>query len=83
MVRARTSADATHVLIDVDDSGAGVPAELESRIFEPFFSTKPSSRGSGLGLSISRSLVESFGGTLEVGRSDLGGARFRIRLPIA
>jgi PAS domain S-box-containing protein len=83
VVRARTSADATHVLIDVDDSGAGVPAELESRIFEPFFSTKPSSRGSGLGLSISRSLVESFGGTLEVGRSDLGGARFRIRLPIA
>ena len=83
VVRVRTAAEPGQVLIDVDDSGAGVPAELEQRIFEPFFSTKASSRGSGLGLSISRSLVESFGGTIELARSDLGGARFRIRLPTA
>jgi two-component system NtrC family sensor kinase len=83
VVRVRTSTEDAHVLIDVDDSGTGVPPELRQRVFEAFFSTKPSSRGSGLGLSISRGLVESFGGTLEVARSELGGARFRIRLPAA
>jgi PAS domain S-box-containing protein len=83
VVRVRTSTEASYVLIDVDDNGTGVPPELRQRIFEAFFSTKPSSRGSGLGLSISRGLVESFGGTLEVARSDMGGARFRIRLPAA
>jgi two-component system, NtrC family, sensor kinase len=79
-IRVSTRAEAGHVLIDVDDNGPGIPAALVSRIFEPFFSTKPGGQGSGLGLSIARGLVERFGGTLEHAPSELGGARFRIRL---
>jgi signal transduction histidine kinase len=65
----------------VEDEGPGVPAELRERIFEPFFSTRPDRPG-GLGLSISRRLVEQAGGTLRALERDGGGAAFRARWPV-
>jgi len=76
-------ADGGCAVIQVDDSGPGVPAGLRERIFEPFFSTKAKGEGTGLGLSVCRKLVEDQGGRLSVGDSPAGGARFRLELPLA
>jgi PAS domain S-box-containing protein len=68
-----------HCTIDIRDSGPGVPPELHDRVFEPFFTTK--ARGGGLGLPIARRTAELHGGTLTLGGSDAGGARFMLTLP--
>jgi signal transduction histidine kinase len=65
----------------VEDRGPGVPAELRRRIFEPFFSTRRERPG-GLGLAISRRIVEEAGGTLVAGARPGGGSCFRVRLPL-
>ncbi|BCR05721.1 hypothetical protein DESUT3_27900 [Desulfuromonas versatilis] len=70
-------------VIEICDSGPGVPLELRERIFEPFFSTKAKGEGTGLGLSVCRRLVEEHGGKLSVGDAPGGGARFRLELPLA
>jgi two-component system, NtrC family, sensor kinase len=75
---AREGADA---VVDVDDQGPGVPPELVERIFEPFFTTKPPGEGTGLGLTLVAAIVEGHGGSIVVGRSPAGGARFRLRFP--
>lgn len=80
------SRDGPWQIVDVDDTGPGVPVELRERIFEPLFSTQPDSTrpgqsGWGLGLAISRRTVASYGGSLTVSEGALGGARFRLRLP--
>jgi signal transduction histidine kinase len=64
--------------IAVEDSGSGVPDELQEKIFEPFVSSR--SNGSGLGLAITREIVEAHGGTLQCKNGSIG-ARFEIRLP--
>jgi signal transduction histidine kinase len=69
------------VAVLVDDDGAGVPEGSRDRIFEPFFTTK--AKGSGLGLSIVHAIVTQHGGTIAVEESELGGARFVLRLPQA
>jgi signal transduction histidine kinase len=69
------------VAVLVDDDGDGVPAASRDRVFEPFFTTK--AKGSGLGLSIVHAIVTQHGGTIAVEESDLGGARFVLRLPQA
>ncbi|MDZ7697997.1 MAG: response regulator [Deltaproteobacteria bacterium] len=69
------------VVIHIEDTGQGIPRENLDKIFEPFFSTKPPGEGTGLGLFVSRSIVEKLGGTLTV-ESQLGhGSRFTVRLP--
>ncbi|HVV50750.1 MAG TPA: sensor histidine kinase [Polyangia bacterium] len=68
------------VAIAVGDDGPGLSAEARAHLFEPFFTTKPN--GTGLGLPTSRRFVEAHGGAIEVGTSELGGALFRVRLPI-
>src|SRR5215213_5210417 len=69
------------LLISVQDSGSGVPADLRERIWEPFFTTRQ--RGTGLGLAIVRKRVQEVGGTavLDVGRNG-GGALFQVRVPL-
>ncbi len=69
-------------LLTVEDSGPGIPPELEERVFEPYVTQK--SYGTGLGLAITMKIVVEHRGTLLVGKSaSLGGARFEIRLPVA
>ena len=67
------------VLITVEDSGPGISLENMRRIFEPFYTTKP--QGMGMGLTICRSIVESYGGRLVAARSLLGGLAMQISLP--
>jgi signal transduction histidine kinase len=70
----------SRVVLTVTDDGPGIPAELLDRIFEPFFSTKEPGRGAGLGLAVSRTLVESFGGELAAGNRPGGGAVLSLAL---
>jgi signal transduction histidine kinase len=71
------------VVVTVDDTGPGLPADLDGRLFTPFATTKPS--GTGLGLVVARSIVQDHGGTIDgTNRTDgTRGARFTIRLPFA
>ncbi len=68
---------------EVRDDGPGIPEELRARVFEPFFTTRRDSGGTGLGLSVSLGIAESHGGSLVVDEADGGGASFRLQLPIA
>jgi signal transduction histidine kinase len=71
------------VLLEVKDTGCGIPPENLGRIFEPFFTTKPLGEGTGLGLSVCQTIITSMGGTIEV-ESEVGrGSTFRITLPLA
>jgi signal transduction histidine kinase len=67
--------------ITVSDTGPGIPREHLDKIFEPFFSTKSPGQGSGLGLFVSRGIVEKLGGTIEVASKIGQGASFCIRMP--
>ncbi|MBX5482839.1 MAG: response regulator [Myxococcaceae bacterium] len=78
-VRLSTRSAPAEVVAAVEDNGPGIAPELAQRIFEPFFTTKP--QGSGLGLPICHAIVSQHGGSIEVGTSDAGGARFEVRLP--
>ncbi len=79
VVRARVVED--RVLLDVEDNGAGVPARDRARIFEPFFSTKDPSEGTGLGLFVCRNIVRDLGGEITVEDGPNGGARLQVTLP--
>ncbi|WP_029349024.1 ATP-binding protein [Bosea sp. 117] len=72
---------ADHVLIEVEDTGTGIPAEIIDKIFEPFFSTKEVGKGTGLGLSTVYGIVKQTGGTLQVASEPGSGATFRVFLP--
>lgn len=70
-------------VFEVSDTGEGIPAAVLPRIFEPFFSTKPIGVGTGLGLSVCKSIVEGLGGTISVQSVPGRGSCFRVRLPPA
>ncbi len=81
--RALAGGDAPErVVIEIEDSGVGIPPENLERIFDPFFTTKDVGKGTGLGLSISHSIVERHGGTIEVASEPGRGTRFTVMLPI-
>ena len=69
------------IVVEITDSGCGIPAEIKDRIFEPFFTTKPAGEGSGLGLDISKKIVDKHHGAIEV-ESQPGRTTFRVFLPI-
>ncbi|HSD60346.1 MAG TPA: ATP-binding protein [Burkholderiales bacterium] len=76
--KARDEAEVT-----LRDNGPGIPPEQLSRVFNPFFTTKPVGKGTGLGLSISYGIVERHGGRLSVANHPEGGAAFTLTLPRA
>jgi len=81
-IRVVARAVATDVVVEISDTGAGVPRALMERIFEPFFTTKEGV-GTGLGLAISHRIVVSAGGTLCCEPRPDGGTTFRVTLPAA
>ncbi|MDD5113878.1 MAG: ATP-binding protein [Methylobacter sp.] len=76
----RTWRDGGEVIIEVADTGKGVDADVEARLFESFFTTKTNSMG--MGLAISRTIIEAHGGRLALANNSERGAEFRISLPI-
>jgi len=70
------------VVIEVADTGPGIPAELTRRVFEPFYTSKEVGKGTGLGLSVCKGMVEANGGELLLSETPGGGATFRIVLPL-
>lgn len=67
--------------ISVNDNGLGIPEEIKNKIFQPFFTTKPSGQGTGLGLSLSYDIVKMHGGELRVESKKGEGSNFIIVLP--
>jgi len=80
-IAIRTRDTSSGVRLEVEDSGPGVPPEHESKLFQPFFTTKPIGEGTGLGLSVSYGIVRHSGGTIGYARSDGTGALFYFELP--
>ena len=75
-----SSSEGDFVTITVEDSGPGVPVSLRDRIFDPFFTTRLS--GTGVGLSLCKKIILEHGGMIKVDTSQMGGALFKILLPI-
>jgi CheY-like chemotaxis protein/two-component sensor histidine kinase len=69
------------VVVEVSDTGPGIPREVLERIFDPFFTTKPIGVGTGLGLWICQGIITGLGGTIEATSPPGGGATFRVTLP--
>jgi two-component system, NtrC family, sensor kinase len=68
--------------ISVTDNGPGIPDSIKDKIFQPFFTTKPTGSGTGLGLSLSYDIVKAHGGELKVETKEGEGTEFIIQLPI-
>lgn len=81
-LQLRTGSCSLGAFVEVADSGAGMPPEVRSRVFDPFYTTK-GSRGSGLGLSVSYGIIQQHSGTIVVDSEIDQGTLFRIELPIA
>lgn len=82
-VRLRTLVRDGRVVMEIEDTGPGIPPAVAEKIFEPFFTTKEVGKGTGLGLSISYGIVKDYGGTIHAGSAPGGGACFRVEFPPA
>jgi C4-dicarboxylate-specific signal transduction histidine kinase len=81
IVRTYGEDDLAH--LEVEDSGEGVAPENETKLFQPFFTTKPVGEGTGLGLSVSYGIIHSLGGEIGYRRGALGGALFHFSVPLS
>ncbi len=68
--------------IKVGDNGNGIPQKVLDKIFQPFFTTKPTGQGTGLGLSLSYDIIKAHGGEIKVETKEGEGAEFIIQLPV-
>ncbi|MBD3178401.1 MAG: PAS domain S-box protein [Candidatus Latescibacteria bacterium] len=75
--------DDKYVIVNISDTGTGIPEEIRSRIFDPFFTTKEVGKGSGQGLAISHKIiVEEYGGEIGIDSEEGSGSTFTIKLPV-
>src|SRR5688572_415975 len=82
-ITVRTRSDGEHVVVEIQDSGSGMPLHIQQRIFDPFFTTKEVGKGTGQGLAIAHNvIVDKHGGTIKVNSAPGAGTTFVIRLPI-
>ena len=76
-----TKREGNKILISVRDNGPGIPENIKDKIFQPFFTTKPTGQGTGLGLSLSYDIVKVHGGEIKVETKEGTGTTFIIQLP--
>jgi signal transduction histidine kinase len=69
-------------LVEIEDTGPGIPAHYLGKVFDPFFTTKPVGAGTGLGLSVARQIVEMHGGTIDIANNDAKGARVTMKFKL-
>jgi signal transduction histidine kinase len=81
-VAVSTKKEGNKVLVSVKDNGNGIPQKILDKIFQPFFTTKPTGQGTGLGLSLSYDIVKAHGGELKVETKEGEGSEFIIQLPV-
>ncbi len=77
-----TRAEDNRVIVEVSDTGTGIPEMIRDKLFEPFFTTKEVGKGTGLGLSISYGIIKECGGNIKAGSADGEGARFTLTFPV-
>jgi PAS domain S-box-containing protein len=80
-VSTRWDQSRKRVVVEIADSGPGIPPQVLSHIFEPFYTTKEEGKGTGLGLSVAYGVIENHGGSISARNRPEGGAVFRIELP--
>ena len=80
-VSVTTKRSENHVIITVSDNGNGIPEKIIDKIFQPFFTTKPTGQGTGLGLSLSYDIIKAAGGEIKVETKEGDGSEFTIILP--
>ena len=82
-IRVRTRPEGEFAVVEITDSGSGMPLHIQQRIFDPFFTTKEVGKGTGQGLAIAHNvIVDKHGGTIKVNSAPGAGTTFTIRLPI-
>jgi two-component system, NtrC family, sensor kinase len=81
-VTVSTKKEKNNVIISVADNGLGIPDHIKDKIFQPFFTTKPTGQGTGLGLSLAYDIVKAHGGEIKVSTKEEGGTAFIIQLPL-
>jgi signal transduction histidine kinase len=79
--RISTPSGAGGLEISVRDNGTGIPQKVADKIFQPFFTTKPTGQGTGLGLSLSYDIIKSHGGEIRVESKEGKGSEFIINIP--
>jgi two-component system, NtrC family, sensor kinase len=82
VVSVSTKRSENNISIKVSDNGNGILAKLIDKIFQPFFTTKPAVRGTGLGLSLTYDIIKAHGGDIKVSSKENEGAEFVIELPL-
>jgi signal transduction histidine kinase/predicted CoA-binding protein len=80
-ITLRTQQQGDWIVVEIEDTGPGIPEEIQSKIFSPFFTTKPVGKGTGLGLNISYKIIQKHGGEIKV-FSQPGKTRFQVCLPV-
>ncbi len=82
VISVSTKKSANKIEIRVKDNGVGIPKEIIDKVFQPFFTTKPTGTGIGLGLSLSYDIIKMHGGLLKVKSREGEGAEFIVQLPV-
>lgn len=82
LIEVRTFSESSWSCFSVRDNGSGIPEEVKAQIFNPFFSTKPAGKSAGLGLSISRDIIERAGGTIDMNTKIDEYTLFSVKLPV-
>ena len=81
-VKVSTRKKGPEIQINVEDNGMGIPSEIKDKLFQPFFTTKPTGQGTGLGLSLSYDIIKAHGGEIKVKSKEGAGTEFIIKLPV-
>ena len=81
-ISVSTKKSGNQISITVSDNGNGIPHKIIDKIFQPFFTTKPTGQGTGLGLSLSYDIIKAHGGEIKVASKEHEGSEFIIELPL-